>query len=358
MTSFNHIMHPYEMYDMRLSELAKVLIDVSLDRIELFEKLDGIRLGACSTFSVDIRFWRSLADLRNGGLEPGSLAGRFSAASLDDVVPGAAQSIREAVKLGILNVAPQSSFSMELLTRHVRNVLAYDVETIVVHDAGVVKVPCDVSGWNIRGPIRVNVNADEATLSAVNLCIGRIASLPVSEGMQQQDPTIGDVITHRLCTWLEHNGFSSTATMSLARRVLNVGSDVPSLTGIKKAFPRMRHGDLSDLVKRPSRAIRWARRPLESVVQDVGDAVLKNVSSGLIADAGAERTRLQSLLVDVRGRLMANSEERSKWESVLNDVKQVNAIEGVVFLHRGTLMKLTGSFAPFNQAHGSLRHAR
>jgi hypothetical protein len=61
-------------------------------------------------------------------------------------------------------------------------------------------------------------------------------------------------------------------------------------------------------------------------------------------------------------RSTASEKTRSKLEYELNRLQEldnkINAEEGITFMYKGRLMKLTGSFAPLNQILGSIKFSK
>lgn len=361
----HHIAHPYELYDLKMSKFVELHRDASLGKFQLREKIDGFRLGFIWD-RHEARVFRSKRDLEEGGLTAAALEGRFSASHVDVEAISACNAINNAFKWDLMSVSP-GTFNVDVATPKVSNVINYSRKTIVIHEEvtfsadtttfnGVQGV--EVNDWFITGPIIVKPNewSNELAARYWNI-IGSSIDIPFKAGCPG-DPTLGAIVTKRLEQWLDENGLGGRGVNDLVKRLLNHGNGVPSLTNIKKAYPTSKHGILSTLVKSPSRAIRWARAPLENFSLDFSDAMLKNVDSALVIDAEIEKARLKLELLKMKARLMDDANLRSKYTDVMNNVRQVNAIEGVVFDYDNRLVKLTGSFANFNAVYGYWRHKR
>lgn len=357
--SSHHIKHFYELNDETFSSLWRKVVLVAGDQIPLFEKTDGFRI-TCRANGNQIVFGRSISDMSSGGMQPDDFVGRFSASHVDEAAVKATTALKRAFDEGKIGFRGDVTFNCDVMCPEVRNVLHYTTRAIVIHEHVDFVVGEDVviDDWHIRGPIRVALNLSDSQKMRVIEDLKQMAGLPVQSAMSERDPTVHDYVATRLITWLRSNGFAGYRQKEFAHRILNHRSDVMSLTDIKKTYPRSLHGSISQLAKSPSKAIRWARAPLEKVIVDVGNTILENVNSALIDDPLSERTRLKSVISELHDKLICDSEKRNKYADMLNNVKHLHVVEGIVFRDCDVMLKLTGDFSNLNCVAGAWRHNR
>ena len=100
-------------------------------------------------------------------------------------------------------------------------------------------------------------------------------------------------------------------------------------------------------------------QPLDKLFIQLGNEILKNVQG--LANSGHENDIQKSLrkeMKDIEFAVNNSDDEKAKiklaaaLQRLASADYEVNATEGIVFKYKGQLLKLTGSFAPFNQLMG------
>ena len=107
-------------------------------------------------------------------------------------------------------------------------------------------------------------------------------------------------------------------------------------------------------------------RPFEDLFLELGSVILKNASNFVAANPDAEMQRLQKQLKD-EAEAIRKSGNVSDIETVARELERLERIggiesiiptEGLVFVYKGKVMKLTGTFAAVNQLMGFIKYGR
>ena len=107
-------------------------------------------------------------------------------------------------------------------------------------------------------------------------------------------------------------------------------------------------------------------RPFEDLFLELGSVILKNASNFVAANPDAEMQRLQQQLKD-EAEAIRKSGNVSDIETVARELERLDRIggiesiiptEGLVFVYKGKVMKLTGTFAAVNQLMGFIKYGR
>ena len=107
-------------------------------------------------------------------------------------------------------------------------------------------------------------------------------------------------------------------------------------------------------------------RPFEDLFLELGSVILKNASNFVAANPDAEMQRLQKQLKD-EAEAVRKSGNVSDIEKVAKELERLERIggiesiiptEGIVFVYKGKVMKLTGTFAAVNTLLGIIRYGR
>ena len=105
--------------------------------------------------------------------------------------------------------------------------------------------------------------------------------------------------------------------------------------------------------------------PFERLFLQLGAEILQNASGLLSAspDEGAQQLRKE---LEKSSKSMANSDNIDQLAKFKSQLEKLNSIgvdkivptEGVVFVYRDKVYKLTGTFSPLNQLLGMLKYSR
>ena len=147
--------------------------------------------------------------------------------------------------------------------------------------------------------------------------------------------------------------YGDKKTLNMRSLAKEIGSD--EAAAIKKF-------DKEDFKKKQKENI----RPFEDLFLELGSVILKNASNFVAANPDAEMQRLQKQLKD-EAEAIRKSGNVSDIETVARELERLDRIggiesiiptEGLVFVYKGKVMKLTGTFAAVNQLMGFIKYGR
>lgn len=147
--------------------------------------------------------------------------------------------------------------------------------------------------------------------------------------------------------------YGDKKTLNLRSLDKEIGKDEAAL--IKKF-------DKEDVKKKQKENI----RPFEDLFLELGSVILKNASNFVAADPSAEMQRLHNQIRTEAEKIKKTGGEVqiAKVASELERLERIGGIEsiipteGVVFVYKGKVMKLTGTFAAINQLMGIIKYGR
>lgn len=107
-------------------------------------------------------------------------------------------------------------------------------------------------------------------------------------------------------------------------------------------------------------------RPFEDLFLELGSIILKNASNFVAANPDAEMQRLHKELRDEAAKIKKSGDIKQieKVEAELARLDRIGGIEsiipseGLVFMYKGKIYKLTGTFAAINQLMGIIKYGR
>jgi hypothetical protein len=390
-----HLMHLYDDRSLKFVDLKAILASAAEGRLErVTEKFDGLNL--VFTWNVDdgtLRVARSTGDIKRGGMTPAELSVKFAGRgnlsiafdSAVDILSKAIESLPPKVLVSSFGEAGDRWYSVEVIYTQNPNVINYDVNTIVFHGSPVFHLGQDGRvgtadeastialltdrittmqaavanrGWKIMGPALTRLNA---------LCGGSVlveATTAIDELLRgselSDEATIQDYIEARM----QDDVGQLRLPPPVSRMVVLRASEAigaPTLVDIRKKADKSRHETITTFIKTSPARVQGFMRPLEGIVNRFAAAVLRGVSSVLVSDPRNEVERINSAVAGVIEAIEATKDQTAvdALHTQLDRLRSTGtaaAIEGVVFLYRGTAYKLTGTFASINQILGLYRY--
>lgn len=107
-------------------------------------------------------------------------------------------------------------------------------------------------------------------------------------------------------------------------------------------------------------------RPFEDLFLELGSVILKNASNFVAANPDAEMQRLHNQ-IRTEAEAIKKGGDVKQIEKVMAELERLDRIggiesiiptEGIVFVYKGKVMKLTGTFAAINQLMGIIKYGR
>ncbi len=391
-----HLMHLYDNRDLTFGELKEIINTAAAGELErVTEKLDGMNL--VFTWADGLKVARGATDIKSGGMDAASLAQKFAghnSKTVEEAFNTAFKVLNDAVG-SLPEQAMYEAFengavwySIEVIYSKNPNVINYDKDCIVFHNSPVFRIYDDgrlgksddapganalqqhiermqkaitVKSWQVRGPVMMRLQ---------RLGDGSIAQRAINAIEQAQnaggigdDGTIGEYLQNVIAEEVADLGLEpDVAQMVTARIVGNPGA--PGLPQIKKLVTKETYPVVKTFVDRQKTLMKHAIMPIEHAIHVFAIELLRGLHSALVADNAAEVTRLRQQVAGAVRALEASNDANamntlathlSKMGSTDNIVA---AMEGIVFIYKGTAYKFTGSFAPMNQILGMFKYGR
>jgi hypothetical protein len=353
------------------------------------EKLDGVNIVFSSTSKYETRFSRSESDIKKGGMISAVLEAKFAGRDLvrDTFARGSnaiCVAARAFTPLELLEAFESLRlwYSAEIINTRNPNVVAYDGDSIVLHERPVLRcfgesVLAVVSGQPGADAVRTVLKRVPDMNDSVSALKWRVlgpqnvilqrrsADGPLDELVRATrswfggEKTLQSVLTERARDDLKSYGMSEQLLDASVLR-LSEAKGCPTLTALKARVP----SQVASTLRASDEWVARQLRPLELAISDFAVELLNDVTPSLVADPIAEtkriRVKLEESLV-----LVKNSRNQHAIDYVkphmekLRDVSRFTTpVEGIVFPWKGKLYKLTGAFAPTNAIVGLCRYGR
>ena len=406
--AYGHMAHPYDDMDLTFGDL-KQIIDMGLQgnlSKSITEKLDGQAISV-SWKNGKLIAARNKGHLKNQGaaaLDVSGLKSMFAGRGhLTDAFGYAVEDLEKAIKsLGKKtqkNIFGEGSkfMAVEIIWPATSNVIPYDSKLLVFHgvteyDNNGTAIGGDTSAasklsklidkankavqkhYTIGAPTFLTVNKSENYGKKKSKFLGILNSLKSVYSLGDGD-TLG--MWHQMY-WQEYitSGANSTDYPSITNNILidlttrwAFGDKSYKISNIKKDlkdYPDFLDWVLStdkiDVVKKQKENM----KPFENLIAAVGTEILMNASGFLAANPDAA---VQSIRKEVAkaAKEIAATKDPSKISILTKQMAKVYAAggfekivpsEGLVFMYKNKVYKLTGLFAPINQITGLLKFGR
>lgn len=384
-----HMKHPFDYTDFTCKDLIELISDIFSGKIiNMKEKLDGTNIQATMNPQGDIVFIRNKGDLNSptGGMSVQDMADKWRDK------PTVASNFVKAGKIisQIFSKIPNNWFNPDKDTKVIincecisagkTNVMLYNSDRVAFHGT-VTYHRTEDNKWEMvdefegipdeiqKATVDVEVakprpnliiNSVEKAQKFKEQFISDIKKLFSNEGLIESDS---------IETWKKKR-FEDIAPKwitdkdVLFNRWFNQDKSV-NMRVLKKTYTD--HSDeLMDIDKKGYKEyVGKVMKPLDMLFLKIGNAII-SICDGF-TNQGNEAHVIDTLKSDIKDvvnqiKTSGSTETQEKLEIELNRLKdlndQINAGEGITFVYKGKLMKLTGSFAPLNQILGAIKFAR
>jgi hypothetical protein len=387
-----HLSHPFDVEDFTFEDIQEIIdnsLSGKLDRAN--EKLDG------SNISVSIRdgqlvIGRNPTHIKNGGKLAPTLE------QFKKEYPDRQSWIKSAEDLenSFKSLTPKEKqkffangkkwLTMEVLHSDFENVIPYKVQQLVFHGTRVAKEDGSTELENKQDAIDLEAAlAKKGALSGKTFKISgpkylqlkevpdfanqkkkfsdKLSSIKKELGAKDSD-TLKDVFTKVYQKAMDEkklNKLSPEIQDTLIRRWRD-GDKSTSLTALRKMVDEKQFEAIKDIDERAGQLHKQATIPLEKLFIGVGATVLENIGDliGMSGDVAAKKkdmvARINAVVDDAKK--SNNPKVMAKIQLELDRIQEAGGLEkiipseGIVFYHKGHLLKLTGAFAPANQLYG------
>ena len=403
--AFGHMAHPYEDTELTFGDykdiISKALTGDLADEEPVTEKTDGQNI-AFTVKDGKIRFARNKGhtkDFGAGALDVQGMVDMFAGrGSLEQAFGGAAKDLQAAAsqldpdELRELFREGENFMSAEVIYPDTKNVVPYNKSILVLH--GTITHDRDGNPTNftrdtgkVMSDMINKVNAQrQKTFGIQSAKIITFNDSDTEKFAADRDKLVGQVdqlaakfnlgddskVAEYYARWwsqeldseAQKHGLNLTPDLKTAL-IKRFAFDDKSLKlnqikdpAVKKWASDYQKGPYKDTKKR-------SQAPFEMIFLRTGATSLQRVESFMAANvpAGAEELKREIVdsLVAVQG--MDDSDKAERMEYELDRLQKVGVdkivpSEGLIFVHKGGLYKLPGTFAPINQLLGTLKFGR
>jgi hypothetical protein len=383
-----HMSHPFEYDEMTGRDLIDLVDDLFSGKIEnMKEKLDGTNIHATMNNNGQVVFIRNKSNLNSelGGMSIQDMADKWAdKPSVQNTFLTAGEIITKIFnKLGKKYFNPDSEtrkvINCECIVAGKTNIMPYAEDRVAFH--GYVIYKKNGSVWeeaeNVEGHVDDIYKAAEGMNEArprKNLVVKSIEEAAKFAKVFKSDlenlfKSEGLSINATIDEW-KRKRFDAIKPSWLDKEVNRVFdrwfNDDKSLkaTDLKKLYPDHYDEVKSDKFAKPF--IKQVMEPIDDLFLEIGNAFI-NLCDGF-TNSATHNTIVDTLKKDIENVCVEieknGSDENKKFlEIQLGRLKKlgedsINSAEGIVFVYKGKLMKLTGSFASINQILGIIKFGR
>jgi hypothetical protein len=329
-----HMKHPYEMFDWTLDRLVNFIMKTGSCLIDAKEKVDGLNLFVKRVGGTTM-FARAKGELNSGGHTLEDLPTRLAKCGARDIFCDAATAIDSFMKE--VAVADCEWVNLEVVRENHPITIDYS-EDWLIFNAGDSFVEGlwagSIKGWRLSTAVDLKIGGltlfevsryseklfDEFELYGLDeksTIVDYIAArIPVvfPESLKLPKKTIGELAV-KLC----HGGHMRDINTGLPRELAAISSRIGS----------SEHAD-----RNRSRTL----APLAEIFIGYGTSLLRDCRSAFASDKPRTADRLR--------------EAQRKLGIPMDDSDPIPTIEGAVYVVDGTMIKLTGCFAPVSRVIG------
>jgi hypothetical protein len=379
-----HMSHPFEYDEMTGRDLIDLVDDLFSGKIEnMKEKLDGTNIHATMNNNGQVVFIRNKSNLNSelGGMSIQDMANKWAdKPSVQNTFLTAGEIITKIFnKLGKKYFNPDSEtrkvINCECIVAGKTNIMPYAEDRVAFHGYVIYKKDSKHgSVWeeveNVEGHVDDIYKAAEGMNEArprKNLVVKSIEEAAKFAKVFKSDlenlfKSEGLSINATIDEW-KRKRFETIKPSWLDKEVNRVFdrwfNDDKSLkaTDLKKLYPD--HYDEVKSDKFAKKFIKQVIEPIDDLFLEIGNAFI-NMCDGF-TNSDSHDTIVDTLKKDLEDvcsevEKRGSEELKQQLEFQLNRLRKlrdnINSAEGIVFVYKGKLMKMTGSFSALNQALG------
>lgn len=390
-----HLKHPYEYIDDTLQDLIDLIRDLFSNNIQdITEKIDGYNIQVSKNTDDRCIFIRNKTDLNSekGGMYLEDILSKWNdKPNVRDVFYSTCQKIEESLEnipYTLFNERGYRKFiNCECVSEGKTNVMYYNTMQVFMHDVWIYKkqdgewVHVDTNKdilKDIRNKISKNINCVTVTPNVYIKTSEDLNKKSIEYISQlkkifnnKYNSSIREVLERRFDEYLSEKGIqlSDTELKStlfkrwvLGEKGTNIKYILNSITDEKA---RADIKDIDSNARTRSSIKDYCYAPFKKIFTNIGNTILKNVNN-LINSTDFKDSTIEKIYQDYRDSIQnilknGSEDDINKTYSILQildtDV-DINNTEGIVFLYKDKLMKVTGSFAGLNQIFGISRNIK
>jgi hypothetical protein len=391
-----HLNHLYDNRDLTFAKLKQILSDASRGRLQAVEKVDGAAI-ALSYRDGKATYARNKTDLLELGRDLNDLLQRdFKGGdSVKKAYVDAFNSYRKALSkvdeetLEKLFSGGTIFYAAEIVGPAFTNVINYDKNTILIHDAGHKKVNRQeqtIEDFNnpkyakLLDKIVDKQEAKDASFNLQKTAVMKLRALSNDRDLEiakaridkamgdagiGDNNTIGDYIKAKLMLRVQEAlPEVSSEIQELVALNLMGEAKLTGEGGLPPGTPKELKQRITQLKKQSKQLLSSIIWPIEEAIHDFSVEMLKGLESAYVLDNKKELKRLRVELAQAIKAIQSSGNEDAirVLQKQLSKVKKADnintTVEGFVFNYDGMLYKFTGNYAPVNQILGMFKFGR
>lgn len=392
MTSLGgHISHLYEDWDLRFSDIKRIIRNLGEAKIDVYEKLDGQNLFISWDFDKDqLKVARNKQNIKDGGLDRYGLSLKFGdRPNIEKLFTEAYDELNKSfsaldynLRVQIFGSLGSVYYPIEIVNPDLKNTIHYDGKYIVFHEyyptlfgfdgmpiskalprnmrmlKKSIKQLNDNSLWIIKKPSEFEYKAVNNQI--IEKHIKEIEKIYKGKKNITESYTIRGYLLERLRADMTRFPLISEPIRRSLSKAICKWTGASHVGEIIKELDPQLHSYANNMVEEEKRQLINQLSPLERVINSFGSILLGQVKSDFIEYVEEESKRIKEEYNKACDFIRNNGNEKQKqiYEDLHNKIgKGKITMEGIVFLYNDKLYKLTGSFAPMNRIIATVKYS-
>lgn len=373
-----HIKHIYEDTVLTFGDVKNILHLISIGKIEnSSEKIDGQNI----YFSWDVpkkqlKIVRNKTDIKNGGLGAKDLANRFSQYDQNvsstfingyNVLSKGLSMLTDSDLIQIFGQNKETWISAEIVYNKNPNIIDYGTNAIVFHKNGInltddkfnslvhnlqfMDAGIRNSNWKILPPLSIKFEKGNDNKIYFEETVNKINNIENLYGLNDQN-TIQNFLENRI-----RNDVLTEIEENLPQNVKDLlvnklsGTNQVDLRTFQNLVPANIWSIVHPLIKNKEKVRNESLKPIQELIHQFANGILKNVESSLIVDEKISKDKIKNSLLKSIELIKQNPDNNLYLNNQLKKIQSlenISTVEGVVFSYKGKQYKLIGSFSPLN----------
>lgn len=393
---YGHMPSIWEDISLTFGKIKRIFIDASGGNLLVSEKTDGINIYlSYSVKEGKAKAARNQSNIKLGGLDAEQLASKFIdrgqlTTSFNEAFStweAAIKQLNPQTQIKIFGPNTNVYYSAEIIGPDSKNVINYEIKSLVLHSSGHFLNDVDEKSFNIEEGRKILQNTiqqiqqskDLGSYKIINQSIFQLRKLDDKKPLEsalfelsklqnkfnlKDSHSIGDFVKQNIENYLKENfpKLSSGVIQNLIDKTLGVKG--LNINKILEKVPQEYKEKIKLLSNNINELNKQSVLPLENIIYKFSIELLKGINSLYILDNSKSLKQLQSEVSDAIQKIQNSSHEEAikilnQQLNKLQNADQINtSIEGLVFEFEGTTYKFTGNFAPINQILGLFKYGR
>ena len=385
------MMHPYDDFDITFSEMANLIMSLSLGQLEASEKVDGVNIFWYKHEDGNPRFALNIGMVKARGITYEELSEKFKSHPASQQFISGAYAIKHRTQNGMCWLGPQTGqhwVNTEIISTDHPQTFKYDENSLVYHDyciydwqkkrmVSIANIyqrywsrflekelkASKTNPWRLYHNLKVDIqpqpSANHVTEALISLDNIR---KKYACGFNDKILTCYSRITYLQLIEL---GMSTSDAKKVTENVWSGGKH--KILQIRKNYPDINRKRLDRISLSKNRLGYQGECKIEfrELFDKFGATIIEPLNSNLISDTSAQRKRLDDIIdfnIVQAGEVHVKS-HRLVWNELLKHLDRFESLnvecpvmEGIVVKFAEKVYKFTGAFPSMNRVCGAARY--